>query len=169
MTGHRRDGSPFASMFFTNGGYGAAQGRDGAHVLSWPSNVSSTPVEMIEQLLPVKIHYRRFRTGTGGEGEFRGGNGQEVLIESRAPAPITVAFLAERTRPESAPAGIAGGGEGAPGEIVIAGKRVDPKTQHFVEPGGTVLVRTPGGGGFGPPERRTRERLEADRADGYVA
>ena len=82
---------------------------------------------------------------------------------------MTVAFLAERTRPEAAPAGIAGGDAGAPGEIVIAGKRVDPKTQHFVEPGATVLVRTPGGGGFGPPSMRTPERLAADRADGYVA
>lgn len=169
MTGHRHDGTAFANMFFTNGGYGASQGRDGAHVLSWPSNVSSTPVEMIEQLLPVKIHYRRFRVGTGGNGEFRGGNGQEVLIESRAPAPITVAFLAERTRPEAAPAGVAGGGAGASGELIIAGKHVNPKSQHLVEPGGTVLVRTPGGGGFGPPKKRTRERLEADRADGYVA
>ncbi len=52
MTGQRQDGSPFAGMFFTNGGYGASAARDGAHVLSWPSNVSSTPVEMIEQLLP---------------------------------------------------------------------------------------------------------------------
>jgi N-methylhydantoinase B len=88
-TGHREDGSPFANMFFTNGGYGAAIGRDGAHVLSWPSNVSSTPVEMIEQLVPLKVHFRRFRVGSGGKGEFRGGNGQEILFESRAPGPVT--------------------------------------------------------------------------------
>jgi N-methylhydantoinase B len=166
--GHRHDGSPFASLFFVNGGYGAAAGRDGAHVLSWPSNVSSTPVEMIEQLVPLKVRYRRLRVGTGGAGEFRGGNGQEVLIESRAPAPITVAFLAERTRPEAAPAGIAGGGDGAPGELLIDGGRVDPKTQHVVEPGGTVLIRTPAGGGFGASAKRAPERAEADRADGYV-
>ena len=166
--GHRHDGSAFASMFFINGGYGAAAGRDGAHVLSWPSNVSSTPVEMIEQLVPLKVHYRRLRTGTGGEGEFRGGNGQEVLVESRAPAPITVAFLAERTRPEAAPAGIAGGGAGAPGELLIDGKRVNPKTQHSVAPGGTVLIRSPAGGGFGSPARRTAESAADDRADGYV-
>src|SRR6185295_17745395 len=97
-----------------------------------------------------------------------GGNGQEVLIESRAPAPITVAFLAERTRPEAAPAGIEGGGAGAPGELLIDGKRVDPKSQHFVEPGSTVLIRSPAGGGFGPPARRAPESIEADRADGYV-
>jgi len=168
-TGHRADGSPFANMFFTNGGYGASSSRDGAHVLSWPSNVSSTPVEMIEQLVPLKVHYRRFRVGTGGEGEFRGGNGQEIMFESRAPAPVTVAFLAERTRPEAAPAGIAGGGAGASGELLINGKRVDPKTQHFVDTGGTVLIRTPAGGGFGPPEKRAPEHTEADRLDGYTA
>ena len=167
-TGHRHDGSAFANMFFVNGGYGAASGRDGAHVLSWPSNVSSTPVEMIEQLVPMTVRYRRFRVDSGGDGEFRGGNGQEVLFESRAPAAVTVAFLAERTRAEAAPAGIAGGADGAPGELLINGKRVDPKSQHFVEPGGTVLIRTPAGGGFGPPAKRTPERIEADRADGYV-
>jgi N-methylhydantoinase B len=169
IAGHRHDGSAFASPFFVNGGYGAAAGRDGAHVLSWPSNVSSTPVEMIEQLVPLKVRYRRFRVGTGGSGKFRGGNGQELLVESRAPGPITVAFLAERTRPEAAPAGIAGGGDGAPGELLIDGKRADPKTTHSVGPGGTVLMRTPAGGGFGPPEKRAPESSEADRADGYVS
>jgi len=166
--GYRHDGSPFANMFFSNGGYGAGRGRDGAHVLSWPSNVSSTPVEMVEQLVPIKVHYRRFRVGTGGKGEFRGGNGQETLFESRAPGPITVAFLAERTRPEAAPGGIAGGGAGATGELLIDGKHVNPKAQHIVGPGGTVLMRTPGGGGFGPPDKRAPQRLENDRLDGYV-
>jgi N-methylhydantoinase B len=168
MTGQRHDGTPFAGMFFTNGGYGASAARDGAHVLSWPSNVSSTPVEMIEQLLPIKVHHRRLRTGTGGNGRQRGGNGQELLLESRASGPITLAFLAERTRAEAAPAGIAGGEPGAPGELVIGGKTVDPKSQHVVEPGGTVLIRTPAGGGYGPASARDPALAAADRAEGYV-
>ena len=61
-----------------------------------------------------------------------------------------------------------GGGDGAPGELLIDGKRVDPKSQHFVDPGGTVLIRTPAGGGFGPPANRAPQRVEDDRADGYV-
>ena len=88
-------------MFFANGGYGASARRDGYNVLSWPSNISSTPVEMIEQLAPLKIHYRRLRTGSGGAGRFRGGNGQECMLESRAGGPLTISFLAERTRPEA--------------------------------------------------------------------
>jgi N-methylhydantoinase B len=168
-SGHRADGAPFASLFFTNGGYGAAHGRDGAQVLSWPSNVSSTPVEMIEQLSPLKVQFRRLRTDSGGDGEFRGGNGQEILFESRAPGPVTVAFLAERTKPETAPAGIAGGEPGACGELIIDGKPVNPKSQHHIGPGGTVLIRTPAGGGYGPSERRDKKRSAADRAEGYVS
>jgi N-methylhydantoinase B len=169
VAGQRRDGKAFANMFFVNGGYGASSLRDGHQVLSWPSNVSSTPVEMIEQLSPLKVHYRRYRVGTGGAGRHRGGNGQEVLVESRAPGPVTVAFLAERTRPEAAPAGIAGGEAGAPGELVIDGAKADPKSQHVVEPGGMVLIRTPAGGGFGPKEERDPALVDRDRADGYIA
>ena len=33
----------------------------------------------------LKVHYRQFRVDSGGDGEFRGGNGQEVLFENRAP------------------------------------------------------------------------------------
>jgi N-methylhydantoinase B len=155
-------------LFFTNGGYGAAHGRDGAQVLSWPSNVSSTPVEMIEQLSPLRVRYRRFRKGTGGAGEFRGGNGQEILFENHAAGPVTVAFLAERTRPETAPQGIAGGAQGACGELIINGERADPKSQHQVDEGGTILIRTPAGGGYGDPAKRSAQRIAADRAEGYV-
>src|SRR5260221_4254500 len=38
LTGHRADGSPFANMFFTNGGSGAPPPPHGAHLPSWPSN-----------------------------------------------------------------------------------------------------------------------------------
>jgi N-methylhydantoinase B len=167
--GTRADGKSIAGMFFANGGYGASARRDGYNVLSWPSNISSTPVEMIEQLAPLKFHYRRLRTGTGGEGRYRGGNGQEALLESRAVGPLMVSFLAERTRPEAAAPGIAGGGPGAPGAVLINGKPVDPKRQHVIEPGDQVELRTPGGGGYGEPIQRSAHALAEDERDGYVA
>jgi N-methylhydantoinase B len=167
--GTRADGKSIAGMFFANGGYGASARRDGYHVLSWPSNISSTPVEVIEQLAPLKFHYRRLRTGTGGEGRYRGGNGQEALIESRAAGPLMVSFLAERTRPEAAAPGIAGGKPGAPGAVLINGRPVDPKRQHVVEPGDRIELRTPGGGGYGEPAQRSAEALAEDRRDGYVS
>jgi N-methylhydantoinase B len=58
-----------------------------------------------------------------------------------------VTFLAERTQQNSAAPGLTGGGPGAPGAVIIDGAVVDPKRQHIVMPGGTVEMRTPGGGG----------------------
>ncbi len=168
LSGVRLNGASFTNLFFMNGGFGAAHDRDGANVLSWPSNISSTPVEMIEQLSPLHVRYRRLRTDSGGRGQYRGGTGQEILFENRSPTPITVAFLAERTRAETAPAGIAGGGAGAPGEVLINGERADPKVQHVIAAGSTIEFKTPGGGGYGPSVLRDAELIDADRADGYV-
>ena len=39
---------------------------------------------------------------------------------------------------------------------MIDGKKVDPKSQHHIEHGGTVLIRTPAGGGYGQPGKRIR-------------
>src|SRR5207237_4210900 len=108
LAGVNPAGKSFANLFFMNGGYGAAHDRDGANVLSWPSNISSTPVEMIEQLAPLKVRHRRLRVGTGGKGQHRGGNGQEILFETTSKSPIVATFLAERTRMEAAPQGVAG-------------------------------------------------------------
>lgn len=173
LSGVRRDAKneskSFTNLFFMNGGFGAAHDRDGANVLSWPSNISSTPVEMIEQLSPLRVKHRRLRTDTGGQGQFRGGTGQEILFENRSESPINVAFLAERTRGETAPSGIAGGGAGAPGVVLINGQRADPKVQHVIEAGGLIELKTPGGGGYGVPALRDAAHVSNDIENGYVS
>jgi N-methylhydantoinase B len=168
FAGTRPDGSPIANQFFMNGGYGAAAGHDGANVLSWPSNVSAAPVEMIEQGNPFRIRHRRLRTGTGGAGAHRGGTGQEWAFESRSTTPVAITFMAERTKPEAAARGLAGGGAGEPGAVLIDGVVVDPKRQHILNPGSTVELRTPGGGGFGPPSQRDTLLAQRDHEDGLV-
>lgn len=168
MAGTRGDGRSFANLFFLNGGYGASARGDGTNVLSWPSNISSTPVEIIEQLAPLKVHFRRVRPIDAPNGRLRGGAGQELLLESLNATPAVMSFMAERTRPEAAAPGIAGGSPGAIGEIQIDGKVVNPKLRHIVEPGSKILLRTPGGAGYGPADTRTRENLEQDRINGYV-
>jgi N-methylhydantoinase B len=169
LSGVGKSGKSFTNLFFMNGGFGAAHDRDGANVLSWPSNISSTPVEMIEQLSPLRVKHRRFRTDTGGRGLYRGGTGQEILFENRSETPITVAFLAERTRSETAPSGIAGGEAGAPGAVLINGARADPKVQHVIEAGGLIELKTPGGGGYGSVAQRDASLIDADSVDGYVS
>ncbi len=44
--------------------------KDGENVLSWPSNISSTPVEVAERNSPLFFHYKRLRAGSGGDGRY---------------------------------------------------------------------------------------------------
>jgi N-methylhydantoinase B len=160
-------GMPYANMFFFNGGMGATMRGDGQSCLSWPSNVSSTSVEISEHIAPLRFHYKRLRAGSGGMGRHRGGLGQEILIESRSASPIAVSFLAERT---VFPAfGIEGGAAGTPGALRINGEAVDPKRQYVLRCGDTVLLATPGGGGHGDPAGREVDAVRTDVAAGYVA
>ncbi|MBR0646030.1 hydantoinase B/oxoprolinase family protein [Plastoroseomonas hellenica] len=166
QSGVNAAGKPYANMFFFNGGMGANMRGDGISCLSWPSNVSSTPIEISEHIAPIRVHHKRLRPGSGGPGRHRGGLGQEVLIESRSETPIAVSFLAERT---IFPAfGIEGGEAGAPGVLKINGETVDPKRQYVLQRGDTVSLATPGGGGHGPASGRAEAAIGADRAAGYL-
>ncbi|GGC53373.1 hydantoinase [Siccirubricoccus deserti] len=161
-----RDGESFANMFFFNGGMGGNVRGDGVTTLSWPSNVSSTSIEISEHIAPLRFHHKALRPDSGGPGRHRGGLGQEILVESLSDTPIAVSFLAERT---IFPAfGIEGGAAGAPGELRINGEKTDPKRQYVLGRGDTVMLRTPGGGGHGDPRERDPAALEQDIAQGYV-
>jgi N-methylhydantoinase B len=165
-SGTRDDGRPYTAVLFFNGGMGATPVKDGEHVLSWPSNISSTPVEVAERNSPVFFHYKRMRADSGGAGRFRGGLGQDMLIESESERPVVASFMAERTR--FAAPGLAGGAPGGLGDVRINGRRIDNRRQHVLARGDRVLVRTPGGGGYGPPRRRDPARVARDRALGYA-
>ncbi|MBY0338920.1 MAG: hydantoinase B/oxoprolinase family protein [Acetobacteraceae bacterium] len=144
------DGSlkPYANMFFYNGGMGGNSHAEGLSCLSWPSNVSSTSVEISEHIAPLRFRHKKLRDGSGGTGRHRGGLGQEIHIEVLSETPIAVSFLAERT---IIPAfGIEGGQPGACGELRVNGAKVDPKRQYVLRQGETVTLCTPGGGGHGP-------------------
>jgi len=166
QTGVRDDGRPYTTVLFFNGGMGATAAKDGEHVLSWPSNISSTPVEVAERNSPLFFHYKRMRAGSSGRGRHHGGLGQDVLIESESRRPIVMSFMAERTR-FPAP-GFAGGGAGGLGDVRINDRKVDHRRQHVLERGDRVLVRTPGGGGYGAPSARPRAQRERDLRLGYV-
>jgi len=161
-----RNGRPHATKVFINGGMGARATSDGPNVLSWPSNVSSTPTEMIEQLAPLRLLFKRFRKGAGGIGRHRGGTGQELLFQSLSDEPLTITFNAERTR-NPAP-GMAGGEPGQCGEILLNGALQDSRRQLTLRKDDRVLIRTPSGGGFGAVEERDDALSASDLAEGYV-
>lgn len=166
QSGVRENGKPYTNVLFLNGGMGATPVKDGENVLSWPSNISSTPVEVAERNSPLFFHYKRLRPGSGGAGRFRGGLGQDVCMESESESPIALNIMAERTK-VPAP-GFAGGADGGRGDVRINGRRINNRVQHILSRGDTILVRTPGGGGWGPPAERDASRRRRDRVLGYA-
>jgi N-methylhydantoinase B len=166
QSGIRDDGRPYTNVFFFNGGMGATARKDGEHVLSWPSNISSTPVEVAERNSPLFVRYKRMRPGSGGAGKFRGGLGQDILLENESARPIVASFMAERTK-YAAP-GFAGGDAGGLGDVQINGRSIDHRKQYVLKKGDRVLVRTPGGGGYGRPTARDPALAARDRERGYV-
>jgi N-methylhydantoinase B len=128
------------------GGQGASPGGpgpSGVHV--GMSNTLNTPVEALELEYPMRVEGYELRYGSGGAGRHRGGDGIERTIRVLEPAPLSL--LTDRRR--HAPAGLAGGAPGQPGENRVGGETVAPKAGRELAADAVVTVRTPGGGGWG--------------------
>jgi N-methylhydantoinase B/oxoprolinase/acetone carboxylase alpha subunit len=141
------------------GGQGArpwADGMSGVHTAM--TNTRDTPVEAFERELPLRVRRYALRTGSGGAGRFRGGDGIERELEALVPAVVTV--ISERRT--SRPPGLAGGAPGAAGEnwLLRGGdparaERLPDKVTVVLDAGDVVRILTPGGGGYGVPARAT--------------
>jgi N-methylhydantoinase B len=147
-----RTNQPFAYYETVGGGMGAGPSGDGlSGVHTHMSNSLNTPVEALEHAYPFRVVRYGLRRGTGGRGGHRGGDGLRRDIELFGPA--RVALLSERRT--VGPAGARGGEPGAPGANVLirAGveKSLPGKATFSVEAGDVISIRSPGGGGWGPP------------------
>lgn len=167
FSGVRDDGKPFATVLFFNGGMGAAEHKDGAPAMSWPSNISPTPIEIAEKDSPIMFKAKSLRTDSGGIGATRGGLGQEITFVSQHSGPLSIIFLTERTK--FAAPGVRGGGNGALGEVLINQQPINTRIPQILQPGDEVTLRTPGGGGYGPAEQRDLSRRHHDVAMGYIS
>ncbi|MEJ1977711.1 MAG: hydantoinase B/oxoprolinase family protein [Acetobacteraceae bacterium] len=157
----------FTAVLFFNGGLGGRPGKDGVACLSWPSNISTTPVEVAERNGPVFFAHKRLSEGSGGDGQFRGGLGQDVEITLEAAGGTSAFLMVERTK--IAAPGLGGGSEGALGRVLINGADVDPRVPHHLQAGDVIALTTPGGGGYGDPALRTPAARRRDAALGYVS
>ncbi|MBJ3778873.1 hydantoinase B/oxoprolinase family protein [Acuticoccus mangrovi] len=158
---------PFIISIITTGGCGARPGLDGLSATSFPSKVKASSVEIVEAATPLVFWKREFWCGSGGDGEARGGLGQDMVVGSLGGHPYTL--YAAFDRMEHPAAGRAGGGPGAAGELHLgSGKRLPGKGAFEIPADERLFVRTPGGGGNGEPGRRSAEARAADRSAGYV-
>ncbi|MFH8626791.1 hydantoinase B/oxoprolinase family protein [Streptomyces vietnamensis] len=134
-------------------GSGAGDGFDGADaVQTHMTNSRLTDPEILEWRHPVRVDAFAVREDSGGRGRWRGGHGVERRL--RFLEPMTVALLTGHRRVP--PYGMAGGEPGALGENLV--ERADGTVEHLegaatteVGPDDVLVLRTPGGGGYGPP------------------
>jgi N-methylhydantoinase B len=165
--GTRSDGKSFATVLFFNGGMGATSIKDGSSVMSWPSNISPTPIEIAERDFPLFFNRKSLLSDSGGAGLHRGGLGEEISFINKHAFPLSIVFLTERLI-VSAP-GIAGGESGKLGAVYINGKIIDSRKPYILLPGDEVLLRTPGGGGYGEKNQRNRDLINFDLQHGYIS
>lgn len=141
----------FAYYETVAGGQGGRPGRAGqSGIQTGMTNTKNTPITSIPLHYPFRITRYRLRRGSGGEGRYPGGDGieREIRFDSDA----RVSLMGERRL--TSPWGLGGGGAGAPGEDWLirsdgSRERLPSKCTVDVAPGDRLLVRTPGGGGWG--------------------
>ncbi|MFB6267515.1 MAG: hydantoinase B/oxoprolinase family protein [Halodesulfurarchaeum sp.] len=157
-------GEPYTFYETIGGGYGArrhSDGVDGVH--AHMTNTQNTPVEALELAYPLRVHRYSLRQDTGGAGTHRGGLGIRRDIEVLGHE-AEFSLLSERR--EHAPYGLEGGESGSRGDdrLLVDGesRALDGKITIDLEPGTVVSIRTPGGGGFGPPADRSPAAIETD-------
>ena len=170
--GKRHDGGGFAPLNCVNGGLGARPDRDGVSCLTFPVNVGNTPIEVLENDIPIRIHQRALWPDSAGAGEYRGGFGQlfevEVLDGEYGPdGDILTSFRAGRF--VHAVPGFLGGGNAPNGELYVNGEAQTSGIQRNLVPGDKFLCRIPGGGGLGDPKDRAPERIGRDIDDGLIS
>ncbi len=165
--GEAERGRPFTFTLFQCGGMGARAEADGLSTTGFPSGVAGVPVEVIETLTPLIVERRELAADSGGAGRWRGGLGQHVIVTRRGGNPWGVSAMIDRTA-HPAP-GAAGGRPGAVGRFAVSSNSsARPKQLASIDPGGSVALSLPGGGGHGDPARRDPERVLADVVDGYI-
>jgi N-methylhydantoinase B len=133
------------------------------------TNTSNLPVEAIEMEYPLLVESYSLIEDSGGPGRFRGGLGLRRAIR---PVGHNCAFNGAIERSAHNPWGIFGGGSGAPGRFLHVAADGKPKmlptkpAGMLVRDSETIVVESPGAGGYGAPSERRREAISADQASG---
>jgi N-methylhydantoinase B/oxoprolinase/acetone carboxylase alpha subunit len=133
------------------GGAGAtpqAKGCDAVH--THMTNSRLTDPEILEQCFPVILENFAIRKESGGGGKYRGGDG--IVREVRFLEPMTATLLTGHRKVP--PYGMNGGVAGQIG--VNSVKRANGLIEDLgtvaevhLEAGDSVIIKTPGGGGYG--------------------
>jgi N-methylhydantoinase B len=169
-----RSGKPFQTFIPYAGAWGASAAADGqsAIVSLIQGDVRLMPIELRENMFPLRINEFSLRTDSAGAGKFRGGVGVKVVQQ----ALTDCHYQAQYERTLDAPWPLAGG---KPGQITSTYGMRDGSSRkqalplksndHPFAAGDMEVLLTAGGGGYGPPFERDPQRVRADVMSGYVS
>jgi 5-oxoprolinase (ATP-hydrolysing) len=142
------------------GGAGAGPGWRGADaVQTHMTNSRMTDPEVLELKFPVLVESFAIRRGSGGSGRWRGGDGAVRRLRFREA--MDASILSNHR--VVAPFGLNGGGSGRTGvnRLERAGGQVEMLAGTAtvkLNAGDCLVIKTPGGGGYGAPTRIERSR-----------
>lgn len=166
---------------FTSTGWGARSFADGNNAVNCINgNSRMSPVEVFETRFPWLVESYGLVPDTGGAGHFRGGLSIEKRFVCRD-TEITLSVVADRHK--TGPFGLFGGSPGGLGAYAVeragatsfvsftvdSGKRSPSKFSNVrINAGDRVMIRTPGGGGYGPPAERSSDLIALDLEEGLI-
>jgi len=162
-------------MFQARPGGGASLGGDGwSSIGEWHTvgGIKFGSIEVAEVRFPLHFRHHEFRAGSGGDGQFRGGLGValDLVLETEKPALANTAGDGAR----HGPCGMLGGADGVPHDYCLISEGRAPRVLRTKEvgieirPGDCLQVRSSGGGGWGPPARRSAQARQRDREQGLT-
>lgn len=141
------------------GGAGAGPGYEGASAVhTHMTNTHLTDPEVLERRFPVILEEFKIRSGSGGKGKYRGGDG--VVRRIRFLEPLTANIISSHRK--IPPYGLMGGSPGQTGcnRVQRASGLIEELggvAQVEMHPGDVFIIETPGGGGYGyvssPPKK----------------
>ena len=146
-------GNEFCTFYETiAGGHGAMSDWHGAHGKhSHMTNTKITDVEIIERELPLILRRFSLRKNSGGDGQFRGGDG--VFRHLEFMENFSLSLLTERRLSE--PYGMHGGQPGKSGQNILLRnglvRLLGSREELKILKGDQLIIKTPGGGGYGAP------------------
>src|SRR5690606_9099753 len=157
-------GKQYKTHLIPDGGMGGSAHKDGLNTIRFPGNGSMAPAEVFENKAPMLMRKKELAIDSAGPGRFRGGLGQDIVIEALEEVEVTI-------RPNNAmfaAPGLAGGLPAPSGVYLIDGEQ-PPLAPVKVSAGGVVELRIPGGGGFGSPLERSLQSVQSDLVNGFIS
>jgi N-methylhydantoinase B len=165
-------GQQWVYMDIQEGSYGGRLGKDGLDAVdTLYANTRNNPIEDIESHFPLRVTQYELLEDGGGPGRWRGGLGSTREIEILDEAGLSLEGEGSTTPPP----GLFGGGNGAPGAVLL-NRGTDRELElpskfpyRKAAPGDRICLIAPCGGGYGKSLERDRDAVREDVIDGYVS